>query len=576
MCGFLVTVGREPFHHRMIESLRRRGPDAIGFWSDANASGGNVTVNLAHARLAVVGLDARGTGPLENEQHVLAYNGEIYNFTELGDKLGKPGASDSEVLLEGWTRRGESFLAECSGIWAFTAYDKRARRIDLVRDQLGTRPLYYCKTPDRFVAASTLGALLAALGAAPALDWAALSEYVRYQLTFGDHTFLAGVRKVMPGQIVSFSVDSREITTRTYEDIFKTSNEPLTPEWTLRARELLHECALESTVGDTSFTSLCSGGLDSSAVTRITDPEVAYHGNYSDPECNETFFAEEAVRGTGTRLLVVNAREDLDLVERLRSIVEDFDELGVGSVILPLDDVLAQVRRRYKVVLTGTGGDELFGGYVRYQLAQGVCLHEPYRNLFQRMERLVDLDDRFELAHRKGDSKFYRFYDRAAETSFREAFAASGNDVGAMLTFDRRYFLAALLNIDDRMGGRHGLESRPSLLHQRLVRHVARLDPYELLRGDDLKSVGREILGPSVPPSVSARRDKMGFTTPIGTFVNRASGRIREEIATSPFRELYDLRGVNMTAKTKFSREIFGLLLLDLWLKRYASPPSRG
>lgn len=563
MCGILVAVGRAPFHHRMAESLRKRGPDALGFWTDG-------TVNLAHARLAIVGDPARATGPLENASCVLAYNGEVYNFGDLGDTLGIPGASDSEVLLEGWTRHGPSFLPMMNGIWAFAVYDKRARRIDLVRDQLGCKPLYYTKTFEGFVAASTLGALLGALGRTPGLDDQTLSEYVRYQLTFGNHTFLDGVRKVMPGEIVSLSIDSGDITSLSYEDIFQAGKEPLTPEWSARARELLHACVVESTVGDTSFTTLCSGGLDSSAVTRITEPEVAYHGNYSDPECNETFFAEQAVDGTGTRLLVVNAREDFDLVERLRDIVGDFDELGVGSVILPLDDVLAQVRRRYKVVLTGTGGDELFGGYVRYQLASGVCLHESYRNLFQRMQSLESVADRFELTHRKGDAKLYRFYDASAETRFRDAFAAAGD----MLTFDRRYFLAALLNIDDRIGGRHGLESRPSLLHQAFVRHVARLDPRELLRGAELKSVGRDVLGPSVPPSVRARRDKMGFTTPIGTFVNRASHRIREELATSPFRDLYNLRGVNMTAKTKFSREIFGLLLLDLWLKRYASGAS--
>ncbi len=167
------------------------------------------------------------------------------------------------------------------------------------------------------------------------------------------------------------------------------STQPLTAEWVEKTRELVTECVLASTIGDTSFTTLCSGGLDSSLITRIARPEVAYHCNYSDPECNETFFAQQAVRGTPTRLFVVNAQESFNLVARLTDIVEDFDELTIGSVILPLDDLLAQVKRRYKVMLTGTGGDELFAGYVRYQLALGECYQDSYRALYQRMQELT-------------------------------------------------------------------------------------------------------------------------------------------------------------------------------------------
>jgi asparagine synthetase B (glutamine-hydrolysing) len=139
-----------------------------------------------------------------------------------------------------------------------------------------------------------------------------------------------------------------------------------------------------------------------------------------------------------------------------------------------------------------------------------------------------------------------------------------------MLRFDRRFFLSGLLNIDDKMCGRHSLESRPSLLHQRLVRHVNAVQPAELLSNAELKPVLRRVGEGILPRSVLHRTDKMGFTTPIGTFVNASAGRIREQIANSPFRDLYDLKKLSFTAETKFSREIFGLLMLDLWLNEYA------
>ena len=576
MCGILVLSGIEqPFHHRLLRGLRRRGPDGIGFWSDR-------AVDIGHARLAIIGLDERGAQPLESATHVLAYNGEIYNFNAIAQRLraaGVPvaGSSDAEVLLQAWGHWGPDILRELEGFWAFVIYDKARRRLSLVRDQFGVKPLYYWRSKGRLCVSSLIGTILGAVGEAPELDYDAMSEYVRYQFTFGDKTFVKQIRKVPPGHIVEIDVDSGQTRTSCYEDIFAPAGGPReapTSEWIAQTRDLLAECVIDSTISDTPFTTFCSGGLDSSLITRIARPEIAYHCNYSDPECNETFFAQQVVQGTGIRLFVVNAQESFDLVARLADIVEDFDELSIGSVILPLDDLLAQVKRRYKVILTGTGGDELFAGYARYQLALGECYQDSYRGLYQRMREIASVPDRFEFTHRKGDPSLYRFYRPEVEKTFAAAYEAcrSGDDeLETMLRFDRRHFLEGLLNIDDKLSGRHSLESRPSLLHQRLVRRVLEVGTATFMRNGDLKPVLRELAAGRVPRPVIHRNDKMGFTTPIGTFVNRASHLIRERLMDSRFRHLYDLRRLNLTAETKFSREVFGLLMLDLWLNRYAA-----
>lgn len=574
MCGILVTAGLSgSFHHRLLSSLNKRGPDSIGFWS-------NGRVNLAHTRLAIIGLDERSTEPMENQTHVLAYNGEIYNFLSIRERLLKEGirmgaANDAGVLLNAWSLWGRDVLKELNGFWSFVVYDKLRNRLTMVRDQLGVKPLYYAVTRDGLCVSSMIKTILDVMGPERDLDYTALSEYAQYQFTFGDKTFIKQIKKVMPGHAVEVSLDTLEVTSYCYEDIFKHDEEceRLTPEWILETRELIQESVLESTISDTSFSTFCSGGVDSSLITSIARPEIAYHCNFSDAECNETFFAQRVVERMPTRLFVVNAQEDFNLVSRLDDIVKDFDELTIGSVILPLDDLLGQVKRRFRVILTGTGGDELFAGYVRYLLTLGECNQDNYRALFHKVQALGDTADRFELCHKKGDASVFRFFEPAVRDTFKEAFnrcCADGNILRAMLKFDLRHFLSGLLNIDDKMSARHSVESRPSLLHQRIVRRVQRLESTAFLRKDELKPLLKEIASGIIPDAVIHRKDKMGFTTPIGTFVNRSAHQIREQIMSSKYLGHYNLKKVNFTAETKYSREVFGLLLLDLWLNRYA------
>ncbi|MFQ5534595.1 MAG: asparagine synthase (glutamine-hydrolyzing) [Sphingomonadales bacterium] len=576
MCGIFVSTRRDAsFHHRMLDGLKNRGPDALGFWSNSH-------VHMGHTRLSILGLHDDSNEPMENERYVLVYNGEIYNFIEIKHRLEAKGyhlknANDSTVLLYAWTEWGEKILADLSGFWAFVLYDKRANKLILCRDQLGIKPLYYWHDENGICISSLFKTVLHAVDQKPDLNLAALSEYTRYQFTLGDKTFLNQIRKVLPGHIVEIPVESNQITKHCYEDILVASCDdkiPATQNWIDETRDLIRHSILESTISDTSFTTFCSGGLDSSFITRICEPEITYHCNFSDPDCNETVHARRAVEGLDTRLFVVNAVDDFDIVDKLDDIVSDFDELTIGSVIFPLDDLLAQVKRRYKVILTGTGGDELFAGYVRYALTMGQCNQDSYLGMFNRVRQYDNFAERFEECHRKGATDLYAFYDPGAKDRFLSEFdqcldTMDNNPLSAMLRFDQRNFLAGLLNIDDKMGGRHSVESRPSLLHQKIVRHLQGVNLLPSLEGGDLKSVMREITEGILPRSIIYRKDKMGFTTPIGTFVNASADRIRETIMESRFKHFYNIEKINFTADTKFSREVFGLLILDRWLNKY-------
>ncbi|HEX3867430.1 MAG TPA: hypothetical protein VHV78_11795, partial [Gemmatimonadaceae bacterium] len=241
MCGILATAGlARSFHHRLLKSLRKRGPDEIGFWSDDR-------VQIAHARLAIIGLDERGVEPLENETHVLAFNGEIYNFNDVKRQLNAvrvpaSGANDGEVLLHAWSTWGKDVLRRLNGFWSFIVYDKRRKTLTLVRDQFGIKPLYYWRSGTRLVVASTLRAILDVLGESQPLDHEAVSEYCRYQFTFGEKTFLSTIKKVLPGHVVEIDCDSGSIRDDVYEDILATPSadrRELSEEWIDETRELL-------------------------------------------------------------------------------------------------------------------------------------------------------------------------------------------------------------------------------------------------------------------------------------------------------------------------------------------------
>mgnify|MGYP001559843557 CR=1 FL=1 len=558
MCGFVLAAGAlHPISHRALGRLRRRGPDGTGFWASREAV-------LVHARLAVINPSDEGLQPVEHADWVGVFNGEVYNWLSLRRPEER---SDAAVLLRLFAEGGSDALRDVNGFWALAAISPDGC-VHLVRDQLGVRPLYYAHGKDWLVAASTLRALVPLLPERPELDYQAMSEWALYQMTLSDHTFFKDVRSLAPGHHLVFPRDGA-VGVHRYEDIWAPGTATPDDAWVRDAQEKLVQAIVEATSSDVGFTTTCSGGLDSSVVTRIVEPPLAYHANYSSAEYNETGWAQAVVAGTRTRLYTVNATEPkfLDLCTRVDELVQDQDDITVGSVILPLSELFEAISRRYKVVLLGTGGDELFGGYVRLDIARGKLGDQSaYRAVFDRLAGVLDPVERYDFLHRKGNARIFRFFDAEhASGAFRAALADEH-----FLQFERRHFLRALLTIDDRIGGRYGVEGRPALLHQTLVRHVAALDPEKVLAGG-LKSVARKVFEPFLPATVLNRSDKKGFPTPIGAIVNANAAQIRERISSSPHRHLYDLAQVHWTTEDAYDRQLFGLLQLDAWLESFST-----
>lgn len=580
MCGFIAAVGLDkPFSHTMLAPLRRRGPGRCGWWQDGQ-------VVMAHARLDVFGLGDRGAQPAIASDTVLVWNGEIYNWLELrrffcvDSLLG----GDTDLLLSLWARYRHTVMdrlaQHADGVFAIAAWDRHQRTMTLVRDQLGARPLYWWHDGQRFAAASTIAALLGLLPSKPGIDPAGVAQYARYQFTFGDHTMLQGVHRVEPGTSVTFHADSGKATVQRWDDLFPARDGEAEPDaaW-LDGTAALVDAAVRSTADCVvPWATTCSGGLDSSLVTRIAAPDVAWHCNYTEPECNETRHAQAAVHGTVTRLHVVNAHEHPDLLARVDSLVQDLDDPSVGSVVLPMDDMLERVAERgHKVLLTGTGGDELAAGYQRVRAALGLDVQASYAAAAAALPG--DAYDRWEALHVKGAPHWFAVEEGAgaAKYEFSVAYGNAGEwtdtlsgNLLSMLRFDQRHFLQALLLLEDRMCGRWGIEGRPALLCQSVVRRFVGLKVASLLQGPPKAVLAGVAQRLGVPQAVVDRRDKMGFTTPVGRFVNEHADRIRERITSSRWRHMYRLDRIRWTTTTTWSREVWGLVMLDAWLNRYA------
>jgi asparagine synthase (glutamine-hydrolysing) len=389
MCGIAGFLGEAAASHaeslavveRMTSRVTHRGPDGAGAWVDASAG-----VALGHRRLSIVDLSPAGAQPMVSAdgRWVVTYNGEIYNHREIANELssGGPvafrGHSDTEVLVEGIARWGVGrTVRKCIGMFALGVWDRQERRLHLVRDRLGIKPLYF----GRFGGSLLFGSELAALKAHPAfrgeIDSAALAAYFRCCNVPAPLSIYRGVRKLEPGCILSFDGTAEAPTREQYWSAFDVAVEgrrnPFrgSYEEALDALgELLGDAVARRMVADVPLGAFLSGGIDSSLVValmqeRSARPVKTYTIGFADPAFDESRQAREvaAALGTDHTELVVAPRDAQAVIPELPRI---YDEPFADSSMIPTFLVSRLARESVTVALSGDGGDELFGGYNRH------------------------------------------------------------------------------------------------------------------------------------------------------------------------------------------------------------------
>jgi asparagine synthase (glutamine-hydrolysing) len=561
----------------MGDTLRHRGPDADGVWVDG-------PVGLAHRRLSVLDLSAAGRQPMGNEDGdvQVCYNGEIYNFDELRRELEAHGhvfrsATDTEVIVHAWEQWGRAAWARFNGMFAFALWDARMRCLVLVRDRLGVKPLYVHRTATQVVFGSELKALLAWPETPRDIDPTALDAFLAFNYVPGPRTIWRGIESLPPGHDLIVTAETARL--EPWWDVHF-GEQPLTnrPDAVQQIRALCHDAVRARLVSDVPLGAFLSGGLDSSAIVHHMRP------HHSGPLHTFSVRFGEASFDEGPFAALVARRYDLhhhevvctadDVRTTLDRVVWHADNPTADISMVPMLRLSEAARREVTVVLSGDGGDEIFGGYPIYQADRLARVWRHLPGWFRRgiAERLVD---RLPTSQRKLSVEYalrafvgaaslppeeaharWRLIcsdaERAAllgpdvwqqvqqetrtDQPFLDAYLASGapNLIDRMFYVDIKTFLAdSILPKVDRMTMAFGLEARTPWLDYRLVELGARVPVSWKVTGLDTKRIFKDAMRGHLPDAI-VRRRKAGFHAPLAAWFR---GPLRDLVHTTLARD---------------------------------------
>ncbi|MDZ4262035.1 MAG: N-acetylglutaminylglutamine amidotransferase [Pseudomonadota bacterium] len=588
MCGIAGELrfdGTSPdpaIIERMKARLVRRGPDAEGSFFEG-------AVALGHRRLSIIDLSDRAAQPMVDAALGLAlvFNGTIYNHPELRATLQQRGhhfvsSSDTEVILRAYAEWGEACVEQLHGMFAFAIWDRKRQQLFCARDRVGIKPFYFSQTNDSFRFASNTQALLAAGGVDTAIDSVAL----HHQLTLhavvpAPRTILKGIRKLAPGMTMTVDLHG-QVTTRQYWHL--AAQRPAQPrseaEWT----QLIHDALAKAVrrrhaIADVPVGVLLSGGLDSSLLVALLAEQgvkdlITFSIGFEDhPEerGNEFEFSDAVAQHYGTRHHQYHIANS-EVLRRLPEAIDSMAEPMVGQDAVAFYLLAEAVSQEVKVVLSGQGADEVFGGYFWYPKmvaeSEGSALERFRRHYFDR-----DQDEYLETV-----TAAYRGADYSGElVAARLSEPEADSFIDQILRMD-----STMLIVDDpvkrvdNMTMAWGLEARVPFLDHELLELAAQLPP-EFKLGSGGKHILKEIARSRLPAKV-VDRPKGYFPMPALKYVSgeflalmRATLDSRACRERGLFNRAYVDKLLN-APESYFTRlqgsKLWHLALLELWLQR--------
>jgi asparagine synthase (glutamine-hydrolysing) len=591
---------------KMRDSLEHRGPDDKGLFIENN-------IGFGHRRLSILDVSLAGHQPFlsEDGRYVLVYNGELYNFKEFYPELKSNGFeirtnSDTEVLMKLFQLHGLKMLNRLNGMFAFAIWDKIEKKLTIVRDRMGVKPLYYSFYNETFYFASEQKALFIA-GVPLKMAQDGLEEYIFNRFVAGENTLYQNVKKVLPGHSMTIHEGGKTTTKKWWNLKKEIQNQPEIKNPVEWFRETFDDSIKLRMVSDVPVGVLLSGGLDSSSILASLHHQnhiniQTFNIGFKEKEHNEAHLAKMMAEKLGYGFHTMQL-EDKNLFDKLLTSTYLQDEpimhlsephlLGVSQMAQPL----------VKVLLSGEGADELMGGYVRYKALQYPSLLNSISTIgnldvftkkprYEKLTRYAQIIKKSNLVIYNGSNIYPNDIaeifgintppkNEYRKQIYKDAKSLYPNNLRRQaLYFDQHTYLCSLLDRNDRCTMGASIECREPFLDPRLVIGLGSLDDKWLFTGKKWKFILKSSMQERLPSEILKFR-KVGLSAPWGDYITK-SPAFKEELESFSKSDLFQIpyfEHINIQklvqnlqkGDTRMTAYIMPLFMMHIWMKTYTT-----
>lgn len=588
-----------------------RGPDGHGTWSNESNN-----IGFGHTRLSIIDLDSKANQPLINNNLIITFNGEIYNYNELknehfsDNKFQFNTKSDTEIILALYNKYNVNSLNHLNGMFSFAIYDNNTRELFCARDRLGIKPFYYLIQDNIFYFASEIKALLPFINDLQE-DIEGISEYLHFNYPISNHTMFKNIKQLEPGHYLQVK-DGNIIIKKYWDTDYLNKNDKDEKENIDNIKKLVEDSIKLHTVSDVPISSYVSGGIDSSLVSILASKHSKlnnlFHGKFSEyPECDESKYAN-IIKDSVNIPLITKDITSTDFINNIDDIIYylEFPIAGPGS--FPQYILSKEVCKYTKVVLGGQGGDEIFGGYVRYLIPyleksieeaidgdidnlsallpnlKIIKKYKPMLKSFWKKGAFNDLSLRyFDIINRTDELKdiinwnvidSIKIYNKF-KNKFNNNNIPQDDFFNKMLDFDLKYSLSGLLHVEDSISMACGLESRVPLINYKIIEYVNTIPEHIKINMGDMKYLLKQSAVNILPNEILNRDDKMGFPVPLNRwfekelkdfFIDKIKKLQKRNI---DYLNITDEFISNIITANTFSRKLWIILSLEIWYEQF-------
>jgi len=602
MCGIAGYISEKKPTKKIIKAMtdriEHRGPDGEGFYLDDN-------IALGHRRLAILDLTT-GDQPIYNEEKdvVVVLNGEIYNYQELREELKKKKhkfvtKTDTEVLVHGYEEWGHNLTKKLRGMYAFAIWNKKEQELYMARDGWGIKPLYYYQNGKTLMFASEIKAFLDHPDFIKEFNDEILSAYLCFNSVPTEETFFKGVKRVEPGNQLIYKDNNLEIE-RFFKLEFDEQNTNLE-----KSAEEINEAMTDSVKrhfhADVEVGSLLSSGVDSSYIVSIGKPNKTFTVGYDDPKYNEINYAKDLADKLGVQNISKKITQE-EYIKNFPKLMYHMDEPLADPSIIALHSISELASHHVKVITSGEGADELFGGYNTYQeeVNQSWYMKIPFplRRLASMIAGIFPEVRGFNFIYRRG--KHLKDYNIGLGRVFRDEEAMkivkpknqihtkdivkpfyeeykNNSTMVQRQVIDFYFWLVRdFLHAVDRSGSMFGIEARTPFLDEK-VYNIARKLPVSSKINKETTKIALRKAAEKVIPNESYKKKKLGFPVPLREWIREDDlyNDIKDKFNSKVADKYFDTKKINKlledhkNGKKDCYKKVWAIYTFIVWYNQY-------